>query len=446
VLGDDEIRRILVTRIDEQQQATGIAIGVVDHTGRRAIAHGNAAKGDPRPIDADTIFEIGSISKVFTALLLADMVRRREVSLDDPASAYLGDGVRLPTRDGRVITLLDLATHHSGLPNLPANLIPRDPQNPYAAYGVEDLYEFLNGYTLPRPPGAEYEYSNLGAGLLGHVLACRAGVDYETLVRGRIAEPLGMADTGITVSTSMTGRMATGHNAALEPVSNWDMPTLAGAGALRSSVNDLMTFLEACLGYRDSPLAPAMTAMLDVRRPVGNTPSAIGLGWHRLGPVAWHNGGTGGFRSFIAFDPHTRSGVTVLANAFTLAGVDDIGGHIGNPNVPLANPSPRTASRPTTDGPAISLSPEVLDRHTGRYQLAPARTLVVTRAGDRLLVQALADSIAGPMFELWAESETRFFVKETGSHITFDRDADARTTALRMHRRGRDPVIVNRVP
>ena len=165
------------------------------------------------------------------------------------------------------------------LARVPGNLKPKDPSNPYADYSVDDLYQFLSGYTLPRDPGSEFEYSNLGGGLLGHLLAHRAGTDYETLVRVRITEPLSMPDTGITLSSSMRQRMATGHNAMLAPVANWSFPTLAGAGALRSSANDMLTFLEAFLGYKESPLAPAMKAMLEVRRPVSKTTFEIGLGW-----------------------------------------------------------------------------------------------------------------------------------------------------------------------
>ena len=117
---DDEIREILVKRIDQQKQATGIVTGILDPNGRRVIAHGNPAKGDPRPIDGDTIFEIGSISKVFTSLLLADMVNRKEVNLDDPAALYLPEHVRMPERSGKAITLLDLATHSSGSRPSPA--------------------------------------------------------------------------------------------------------------------------------------------------------------------------------------------------------------------------------------------------------------------------------------------------------------------------------------
>ena len=316
--------------------------------GRRVVAYGNLAKGDPRTLDGDTIFEIGSVSKVFTSLLLADMVNRKEVALDDPAAKYLPENVKMPERSGKSITLLDLSTHSSGLPPLPSNLKPKDPRNPYADYSVDDLYQFLSGYTLPRDPGSEFEYSNLGAGLLGHLLACRAGTDYESLIRSRITQPLGMPDTGITLSSSMKQRMATGHNAMLAPVANWDLPTLAGAGALRSSANDMLTFLEAFLGYKESPLAPAMKAMLEVRRPAGQ--AKIGLGWFISSAhdreIAWHDGGTGGFRSFVGYDPKERIGVVVLSNASTPIGVYDIGIHLLNPKCAARQSRASTSSTP----------------------------------------------------------------------------------------------------
>src|SRR5262249_23511305 len=240
VLGAEEIREILIKRVDQQKQAVGIVVGVIEPAGRRVVPYGNLANGDPRTLDGDTIFEIGSVSKVFTSLLLADMVSRKEVALDDPAAKYLPEHVKMPERSGKSITLLDLSTHSSGLPRLPNNLRPKDPRNPYAGYSVDDLYQFLSGYSLPRDPGSEFEYSNLGGGLLGHVLACRAGTDYESLIGIRITRPLSMPDTRITLSSSMKKRMATGHNALLAPVLNWDFPSLAGAGALRSTANDML--------------------------------------------------------------------------------------------------------------------------------------------------------------------------------------------------------------
>jgi D-alanyl-D-alanine-carboxypeptidase/D-alanyl-D-alanine-endopeptidase len=229
VPSNEEIRKILTQRIDDAKQSVGIVVGVIEPSGRRIVSYGATAKGDSRPLNGDTLFEIGSVSKVFTSLLMSDMVQRGEVALTDPVAKYLPAGLKVPERGGRMITLKDLSTHTSGLPRLPNNFNPKDVANPYADYSVEQMYQFLSGYTLPRDIGAQYEYSNLGGGLLGHVLSRRAGMDYETLVRTRITSPLKMSSTSITLSPELTARFATGHNEKLVPVANWDLPTLAGA-------------------------------------------------------------------------------------------------------------------------------------------------------------------------------------------------------------------------
>jgi D-alanyl-D-alanine-carboxypeptidase/D-alanyl-D-alanine-endopeptidase len=162
VPGTDEIREILVKRIDQQKQAVGIVVGVIEPAGRRVVAYGKLANGDPRTLDGDTIFEIGSVTKVFTSLVLADMVNRKEVALDDPAAKYLPENVKMPERNCKSITMVDLCTHTSGLPGLPSNLKLKD-LNPYGDYSVDDLYQFLSGYELPRDPGSEFKYSNLEA-------------------------------------------------------------------------------------------------------------------------------------------------------------------------------------------------------------------------------------------------------------------------------------------
>ena len=438
----EEIREILVRRIDQQKQAVGIVVGVVEPDGRRVVAYGKLANADSGTLDGDTIFEIGSVTKVFTSLLLADMVNRNEVTLDDPAAKYVPENVRMPERNGKSITLHDLSTHSSGLPPLPGNMKPKNPRNPYADYGVDDLYQFLSGCTLPRDPGSELEYSNLGAGLLGHLLAYRAGTDYESLIGTRITEPLGMPDTGITLSSSMRQRMATGHNSILTPVANWDFPTLAGAGALRSSANDVPTFLEAFLGYKESPLAPAMKAMLEVRRPFLGKAN-VGLGWFISSSdgreIAMHDGGTGGFCSFAGLDPKERIGVVVLSNAFTRSGVVDIGLHLLNPKAPLANPEPPKPSKQHTE---IPIDPKLLDNYTGRYQLTPNLIFEITRDGDRLYAQGFAQgngqSMVLPKFELFAEGEKNFFAKVADNQIAFETGPDGRATSLVMHRAGRE--------
>lgn len=228
VISDNEIREILVKRIDQQKQAVGIVVGVIEPGGRRVIAYGGLAKDDLRTLGEDTIFEIGSITKVFTSLVLSDMMNRNEVALDDPAATYLPEHVRMPERSGKAITLRDLSTHTSGLPFLPPNFKPK-------GYSVDDLYQFLSGYELTRDPGSEFEYSNLGAGLLGHLLERRAGTDDEGLIGARVTQQLNMPDTGIGLSYSMGPRRATGHNGMLAPVANTELAALAGAGALRSS-------------------------------------------------------------------------------------------------------------------------------------------------------------------------------------------------------------------
>ncbi|MBV8732792.1 MAG: DUF3471 domain-containing protein, partial [Acidobacteriia bacterium] len=228
-------------------------------------------------------------------------------------------------------------------------------------------------------------------------------------------------------------RMAQGYNEKLEPVPNWDLPTLAGAGALRSTANDLLTLVGANLGYTKTPLASAMAAMLNVRRPTGTPNLEIALAWHVFSgdPVVWHNGGTGGYRSFIGYDPKTRVGVVVLSNASTLAGVDDIGIHLLNLKAPLL---PATSFQPAKQRTEIHVDPKLFDGYVGRYELAPNFILTVTREGDRLFAQATGQ----PKFELFAEGEKDYFLKVTDAQVTFQTDASGRATSLTLHQLGRD--------
>lgn len=430
VPSDADVRQILVDRIDLQHQSVGIVVGVIGPEGRRVIAYGHLEKGDSRPLNGDTVFEIGSETKVFTSLLLADMVQRGEVALGDPVAKYLPPGAKMPERNGRSITLVDLATHTSGLPRLPTNMSPKDPANPYADYSVEQLYQFLSRYQLTRDIGSQYEYSNLGGGLLGHVLALRAGMSYETLVESRICTPLDMNSTRITLTPEMKARIAAGHNAALDTVENWDLPTLAGAGALRSTANDMLTFIAANLGYTKSPLATAMAAMRKERRPTGQPGLEMALGWHIFTTggteIIWHNGGTGGYRSFMGFDPKARVGVVLLSNAETSAGVDDIGRHLLDPSVPLLTP-PKEHKQVTAD-------PKLFDGYVGRYQLAPNFIMTITRDGDHLFEQATGQ----PKFEIFPEGDRDYFLKVVDAQITFVNDSHGHATELILHQNGRD--------
>jgi D-alanyl-D-alanine-carboxypeptidase/D-alanyl-D-alanine-endopeptidase len=432
VPSDTEIRKILADRVGGENQGIGIVVGVIDANGRRVVSYGSLAKNDTRRLGGDTVFEIGSMTKVFTSLLLMDMVRKGEVALADPVSKYLPAGVKMPERNGRKITLADLSTQSSGLPRMPSNFSPKDNANPYADYSVQQMYDFLSGYQLTREIGSQYEYSNLGVGLLGHVLALRAGMSYEALVRSRICDPLAMADTRVTLTPEMKARLAVGHSAALSAVPNWDLPTFAGAGALRSTANDMLTFLAANLGYVKTPLAPAMADEVSIRRPTGMADMEIAYGWHVQtkdgSSIIWHNGGTGGYRSYMGYDPKARAGVVVLANISTPAGQDDIGRHLLNAAYPL------TKVEKPVERQEITLDPKIFDRYVGTYQLAPNLLMTVSREGARFYTQVTGQ----PKVEVFAESEHKFFLKVVDAQLTFDGDAQGAAAGLTLHQNGRD--------
>ena len=432
---DAEITRLLAERIDVQHQGVGIVVGVIGPAGRRVIAYGRRDQGDARPLGGDTEFEIGSITKVFTSLVLADMISNGEVKLDDPAARYLPAGVILPGHDGKPITLVDLATHTSGLPRMPGNFAPKNPANPYADYTTDQLYQFLSSYRLQRDPGARWEYSNLGFGLLGQLLARRAGTDYETLVKARVLDPLGMSSTTITLTPDERSRLAVGHDSSLARTKNWDIGSLAGAGGLRSTANDLLTFLAAEMGYGDTPLKSDMAFLLTVRRPTWTPNLSQALGWEVLstpsGEIVQHGGGTGGYHTLVAFNPRTRVGIVVLTNAETVTGADDIGMHIliGSPVLTLQPPPP-----PPPERHAIAVAPEVLDRYVGRYQMAPEAFVTISRDGDHLFAQLTGQAV----YEVFPEAPAAFFWKVVDAQLTFEVGADGRATRLILHQNGRD--------
>jgi len=317
-------------RLDERI-ASGNGVGLVaaslEPDGSVVIAAAGKPGPDALPLDGNSVFEIGSITKVFTSLLLADMVERGEVTLDAPVQRFMPANVKVPRRNGREITLVDLATHTSGLPRLPNNMAPANPLDPYADYGAQRLYAFLNAYELTRDIGATFEYSNLGAGLLGHALERRAGKPYQTMVEERIVRPLGMGHTSFTPDAWMKAHLAKGHNAAGQPVPGWDVGILSGAGGLRSTANDMMKFARANLAAPAGPLGRVLARTYERRHDAGRPEMSIGLGWiiRRAGDrdVLWHNGGTGGYRSWFGLDRRAKRAVVVLANS--QHGPDDLG-------------------------------------------------------------------------------------------------------------------------
>jgi CubicO group peptidase (beta-lactamase class C family) len=321
----------------------GIVVGIIDKEGPHYFNFGSKSNNGAKP-DKHTIYEIGSISKVFTATLLAEQVIEGKLRLEDPIKNYLPSSVKVPQHGTSEITFGNLSDHTSGLPRLPGNLLPSDPGNPYADYTVDQMYSFLSGYELTRDIGSVYEYSNFAQGLLGHILALNAGVSYESLMIKTIAIPLGMNETKITLDEKMKENLAKGHDKGVE-VENWDIPTLAGAGAIRSSAYDMLRFLSANLGFLKTPLSSAMNKTHEVRHDKAGG-LRVGLAWHiskgKNGDVIWHNGGTGGYRSFAGFVKETGIGVVLLTNS--TESVDDIGFHLLNPESKMRNLKPSIAA------------------------------------------------------------------------------------------------------
>jgi CubicO group peptidase (beta-lactamase class C family) len=414
---------ILKERVDVARDTMGIVAATIDGGRPSVTVYGRS--GTDRPLDADTVFEIGSITKVLTSLLLADMVLRGEVAADDPAAKFLPASVKMPDFEGAPITLLDLATYTSGLPRMPSNFAPNDWGNPYIDYTAERLYDYLSNHKLGFKPGGHFEYSNLGFGLLGHILELRAGKSYEDLVISRICAPLGMDDTRITLTNSMKQRLAQGHNAGLAPVPNWDFLALAGAGAFRSTANDLLKFLALCLDPPDTPAAAALKMTLAERRPRMEQRD-VGLGWFvssRFGDeLIWKSGGTGGYATFIGYSTKNRRNRILLSNAADYDANIALGTHLIN----AAYPAPKLRRE-------VPVDPAVLAAYAGRYEISPAFILTVRPDGGRLYIQATAQS----EFEVYAESETEFFYRVVDAQISFAPSEGGVAPSLTLHQNGR---------
>lgn len=324
-----ELRQVLDDGVQKHaEKHVGLAAAVVRAnetvmTGRGVTSEHGAPPGP------HTLFQIGSVTKVFTSLLLADLVVAGHVRLDQPVTEFLPD-VEVPML-GRPITLRDLATHTSGLPRLPKHLVRnalRHRDNPYSQVTGEDLERALEQYHPRRPPGSRVRYSNFGAAVLGDALSRRMGRSYDELVADRICRRLDMPDTVVRSSLDQSGRHAQGHSRRGRPVPDWEMPAMPGMGALRSTTTDMITFLRAQLGPDSTPLADAVRMTQEPRAQLGRTTSVC-LGWFRSpgdtssGPMLWHNGGTGGTFSFVGFVPSDGTGVVVLAN--NARSVDGVG-------------------------------------------------------------------------------------------------------------------------
>ena len=386
VVPDSEIRAILNERTGGEK-GIGIVIGIIDANGQRIISAGG--------FGGKTLFEIGSVAKVFTALLLSDMVERGELKLTDRAVSDLP------------VTFADLATHTSGLPFMP----------PEGIATRTELYAYLG--RQPVRGGAAWGYSNLGYWLLGDVLAVRMHTDFETLLRKRILDPLKLRDTAARLTPEQTARVAPGYDASLHPappfssMPAYSMMSPAGAGWY-SSADDLMAFLAFVLDLRRSPIQPAMAAMLQTTRPASSPATRQALGWLIEGDdrdrLIVHDGGTLGYAASLAWDPKLRTGVVVLSNQF--GDVGDIARHLLRPSVPLHKPA-------LTKHHEITLAPATLASYAGEYEAAGEGVFVIELTGGKLTLQTPSDW-GLPKLQLRAATEREFFVSELPLRVVFE--------------------------
>jgi len=317
---DEELKPVLERGLLSKSTGGGLVIGVLDHGERRIFAYGTA--------HPNSIFEIGSTTKTFTGFILAQMVVQKKVSLNEPVRALLPAGFA-GQPGAHEITLLDLATQHSGLPRMPDNFKPKNQSNPFADYDARHLSEFLTRHGLAKPSQAKFLYSNIGFGLLGYALSQRAGVSYAQLVQTEITGPLQLPDTVVTLSPTQRARLIQGFDGSFNRAGSWDFDAFVGAGGLKSTASDMLIYLDANLRAEKyaahalprSPAATLPAAMAEDHQFRANTDvvgQEIALAWveDRGAHYLWHNGGTGGYSSFASFNPDQDWAVVVLYNRF----------------------------------------------------------------------------------------------------------------------------------
>lgn len=418
---DSELERLLAERIDVQRQSIGMVIGIVGPEGRRIVSYGRvAAESKARP-DGKTIFDVASVTKVFTGLLLADMALRGEVKLDDPVNVYLDPQAQTKMRGGRSMTLADLATHTSSLSTWPPDLTPLT-QTALERYSRQQLLAAASSHQPQRDIGSAWEYSNFGVSLLAAALSHRARSDYESLLRVRVLDPLHMNSTGIEVPGSLQHLRASGHNPQLDPMPAGPAGAFESAGGLKSSANDLLNFLDAAINGSESRLDAAFAEMLRWQRPGPGFAQALGWRVQQIDghPVIVHDGASFSHAASIAYDPAARVGVVVLSNAAPVVG--DISRHILRPSYRL------NQGRPVPRRDEIDLDPNTLDKYIGLFRVPTGLTFTVARRENRLTFRAPFS----PEMYLRAASDREFFIPELGFNVSFLMDATGTITALQF--------------
>jgi len=313
---NDKITKLLEEKLTVFPNNTEISIALIHN--EKSEFFGILRKNDSLEIKSNqnAIFEIGSITKVFTSTLLSELVIAKEISLDDPVISLLPFELDNLSENQSNITLKMLANHTSGLPRLPENIMPLlalDQSDPYRSYNADKLYEYLKtDFETITPAGTKSAYSNIGAGFLGHLLTLKTKTSYEELLQQKIFKPLGMNNSTTILKNIPKHNLVKGLDPKGQEVSNWNFDVLAGAGAIKSNITDIEKFVRK---HMDT------SPVYDLTQQVTHTENkqlSMGLGWHIINKgnqsILFHNGGTGGYRSCIVINKETQKAVIMLSN------------------------------------------------------------------------------------------------------------------------------------
>jgi len=405
-------------RVD-YQETPGIVVGIYENGKVTYHSFGVMNLQTGEAVTPKTLFEIGSITKAFTTSMAALLSLENKLKFSDRAQIYLPSKMILPEKDGKAITIEHLATAHSGLPRMPKNFSPKDAANPYIDYTEDFLTAFISNCELTRAPGSEYEYSNLGMGLLGFILTKMEDKPYPKLVAELITKPLDMNQTTIA-GMGKEKNLATGYSDNT-PVKAWtwnNESVLTGAGGIVSNAEDMMKFMIAQITPSNTQLSKAFALTHVIRSDAGTM--KIGYGWHiRDEHIVWHNGGTGGFRSFAGFDKTKNKAVVVLTNSTT--GADDLGFHLLNEEFEV-----KKLKAPLT------VDESILASYVGEYEISPGFNITVTLESGNLFIQATNQ----PRVNIYPESETKFFLKAVQANLEFKRNDAKQVEELVIYQNG----------
>jgi len=325
VLTDNPRKSLLDKKVDSflfpymsKPGTVGLVLGVLKKNVTHVYGYGETRKGSKIIPNGNTLFEIGSISKTFTATLLSDLVLKRKIGLDDPINKYLPDSIPALQFNGVPINIKNLSNHSSGLPRMPMNLfLTSDPANPYKHYNEAMLFYFLKRFKPIREPGKEYEYSNLAVGLLGVILERVSGMPYESLLQQTICKPLALKNTRVSFSKTDSANAASGHNENGQLVSSWEFMSLVAAGGMRSSVDDLLLYAKEQGTEGHSTIQKAINVTHQQTFQHGE--NRVGLGWHIVADngnkYLAHTGQTGGYWCMMLINQSTGNSIVVLTNS-----------------------------------------------------------------------------------------------------------------------------------